>query len=148
MNQARRPFQSRTIAVWCEGCPGAVTTYIGRLDSAKRAGQEHWRPSGPHVVTQRLALRSELGVRLEVLEVAGRVAERYRLRCPSCGFDVIAGDRLGSRPGARSLWESPWGEIEQRVFDAARKTDVVLSKVADEGVSRLSLSALGRILTL
>ena len=101
-----------------------------------------WMIEGSHVQTQQLSL--ERGDP-EVLSLLGLAADRHRVRCPRCGFDVIAGDRLGPRPGVRHLWETERGAHGDR--SAAAKTDRALSKIADAGLTRLSLSALGLILS-
>ncbi len=136
--------------MWCEE-PSHDHTYIGRLESRRIGPYETWIPLGPHVTTQTLATPQEAGVKPEVLSLLGRFAMRHRLLCPVCGLDVLGGDRLGTRPGYRSIWESRGqdpGELDPQAHSAAEKTDVLLSKVADSGVSRLSLSAVGRILSL
>jgi hypothetical protein len=101
-----------------------------------------WTIEGRHVETQRLSIEQDHPYVLGVLD---RVAERHRVRCPACGLDVIAGDRLGGRPGVRHLWENQTGVSDGR--PAAAATDRALSKLADAGLSRLTLSALGRILS-
>jgi hypothetical protein len=103
---------------------------------------EMWTIEGQHVKTQRLSL--EQGPR-DILALMDRVVERHLVRCPRCGFDVIAGDRLGPRPGVRYLRENPPGVSHGG--PAAAATDRALSKLADAGVTRLTLSALGRILS-
>ena len=102
-----------------------------------------WTVEGSHVQTQRLSL--ERG-NADALSLLGRVAERYRIRCPHCGFDLIAGDRLGPVAGVRHLWETEPGAVGDG--SAAATTDRALSKLADNSVTRLSLSALGRILSM
>jgi hypothetical protein len=102
------------------------------------------------VTTEQLIRRSTAHVKYrDLLFLLDRVAERHRLLCPRCGFDVVAGDRLGQRPGFRALQETQAGdERDAQSNAAARRTDVALSKVADAGVSRLSLAAVDRIFGL
>lgn len=138
--------QPRTIAVWCE-VPSHEPAYLGQLSSRRQALCETWTPEGPHLTTQNLTLASDRAARTDVLGALGLIAQRHRYVCPECGFDVIAGDRL-DQPGARSVWErrDEPNAIDMQAFAAAEKTDALLSKVADAGVSRLSLTALAGIL--
>jgi hypothetical protein len=134
--------ESRVIEVWCEE-PSHAPIPLGSLTSGRIAASEVWTiEKGPHVEIQRLSL--EKGDP-RILELLDRVAIRHRVRCPRCGLDVVAGDRLGPRPGMRHLWESPPGVSDGR--PAAARTDRALSELADAGISRLTLSALGRILS-
>lgn len=148
----RRPYPGapRTIDVWCEA-RSHDPVLIGQLTSYRSGGSsETWTVTGPHVATEQLMRRDEGHARREVLSLAGRVAERHHLLCPRCGFDVVAGDRLGrGRPGFRALQETrAWDRIDAQSWVASRRTDVALSQVADAGVSRLSLSGVARILGL
>lgn len=147
----------RTIEVWCEE-RSHDPAHIASLISGRGPGaQETWRPSGPHVTTQRMTMAKHADAPLKGLELLGLVAERHRFVCPLCGLDVVAGDRMG-QPGAAAMWElsremsrmSDMSEagLDRKVFAASEKTDALLSKVADAGVSRLSLSGLGRIVSL
>jgi hypothetical protein len=95
--------ESRVIEVWCEE-RSHQPVLVGSLKSERIVLSEWWTIEGPHVELQRLSL--EQGPR-DILALLDRVAERYRVRCPRCGLDVIAGDRLGPRPGVRYLWENP-----------------------------------------
>ena len=133
--------ESRVIEVWCEE-PSHDPVLLGSLKSVCEVHFEMWTIEGQHVETQRLSLEQ---APRDVLALTDRVAERHRVRCPVCGLDVLAGDRLGPRSGVRYLWETPPGVSKDR--PAAAETDRALSKVADAGVSRLSLSTLGRILS-
>jgi hypothetical protein len=135
--------ESRVIEVWCEE-PSHEPVLLGSLKSEPIVASEWWTIEGPHVELQRLSLDKGPS---DILALLDRVAERYRLRCPRCGLDVIAGDRLGPRPGVRYLWENPdpLGGSDDR--PNAVKTDRALSTLADAGVTRLTLSALGRILS-
>jgi hypothetical protein len=136
--------ESRVIEVWCDE-PSHDPKLLGSLKSVSEGPPvEMWIVEGPHVQTQRLSLEEDHPYILAILD---RVAERYRLRCPRCGFDVVAGDRLGPRPGVRYLWENQPG-VDKGRPPVAAKTDRVLSEIADAGISRLSLSTLGRILSL
>jgi hypothetical protein len=133
--------QPRVIQVWCEA-PSHMPVQLGSLRSVEETHFEMWTVEGPHVETQRLAL--EQGPR-DILALTDRVAERHRVRCPACGFDVVAGDRLGPHPGMRHLWENRPGVDKGR--PTAVTTDRALSELADAGVTRLTLSTLGRILS-
>lgn len=134
--------ESRVIEVWCDE-PSHDPKSLGSLKSVRVGPVEMWIVEGPHVETQHLSI--DKGPR-GILAVLDRVAERYRVRCPRCGFDVVAGDRLGPRPGVRYLWENQSGVNRGR--PAAARTDRALSEIADAGISRLTLSALGRIVSL
>jgi hypothetical protein len=140
-DRRHRYRESRVIEVWCDE-PSHAPKLLGSLKSVSVGPVEMWTIEGPHVETQHL--RSDKGPR-DVLALLDRVAERYRMRCPRCGFNVVAGDRLGPRPGMRHLWENQPGVSDGR--PAAAKTDHALSTIADAGISRLTLSALGRILS-
>lgn len=142
------PTEPRTIEVWCEE-RSHEPVFLASLESGRVGPSESWKPTGPHLTTQRLTLASDEQVRDGVLWALGLIAHRARFLCPECGLDVIAGDRLG-QPGARSVAErrNDPNVIDTKAFAAAEKTDALLSKAADAGVSRLSLSALGRILSL
>src|SRR5512133_2142 len=134
--------ESRSIEVRCAEQSHAPIQ-LGSLKSVGYAHSEMWTIEGPHVQTQRLSIEED---HPDILAILDRVAERYRVRCPRCGFDVVAGDRLGPRPGVRRLWEeNPLGGSDGR--PAAAATDRALSELADAGVTRLTLSALGRILS-
>jgi hypothetical protein len=136
--------ESRIIEVWCEE-PSHEPKSLGSLKSVRVGPYEMWIVEGRHVQTQRLS--PDKGP-WDVLALHDRVAERYRVRCPRCGFDVVAGDRLGPRPGMRYLWEESEPVVSDgRQWHAALKTDRVLSTLAEAGVTRLTLAALGRILT-
>jgi hypothetical protein len=135
--------ESRVIEVWCEE-PSHEPVALGLLRSVSVVHFEVWTVDGPYVETQRLSPDKGPPDTLALLD---RVAERYRVRCPRCGFDVVAGDRLGPRPGMRYLWENQPG-VDKGRPPVAAKTDRVLSEIADAGISRLSLSTLGRILSL
>jgi hypothetical protein len=133
--------ESRVIEVWCEA-PSHAAVQLGSLKSVREGPVEMWTVEGPHVEMQRLSLDKGPP---DILALLDRVAERHRVRCPRCGLDVLAGDRLGPRPGVRYLWENEPGVSDGR--PAAAATDRALSTLADVGVSRLTLSALGRILS-
>jgi hypothetical protein len=133
--------ESRVIEVWCEA-PSHAPVPLGSLKSVNETHLETWTIEGQHVETQHVSI--EQGPQ-DILDLLDRAAERHRVRCPRCGLDVIAGDRLGPRPGVRHLWENQPGVSDGR--PAAAATDRALSKLADAGVSRLTLSALGRILS-
>jgi hypothetical protein len=134
--------ESRVIEVWCEE-PSHAPIPLGSLTSERAAAFEVWTiEEGPHVEIQRLSLEEGDPRVLELLDL---VAIRHRVRCPRCGLDVLAGDRIGPRPGVRYLWETQRGAAKVR--PAAAATDRALSTLADAGISRLSLSALGRILS-
>jgi hypothetical protein len=134
--------ESRVIEVRCEE-PSHTPVDLGSLKSVRVGPVEVWTVEGPHVETQHLS--PDKGPR-DILALLDRVAERYRVRCPRCGFDVVAGERLGPRPGVRRLWEeNPLGGSDGR--PAAATTDRALSELADAGVTRLTLATLGRILS-
>jgi hypothetical protein len=135
--------ESRVIEVWCEE-PSHAPVRLGSLKSVNVTHFEMWIVEGRHVQTQRLS--PDKGP-WDILALLDRVAERYRVRCPRCGFDVVAGDRLGPRPGIRYLWENEPGVSDGRQWHAALTTDRVLSTLADAGISRLTLAALGRMLS-
>jgi hypothetical protein len=141
-DRRHRYRESRVIEVWCEE-PSHAPKLLGSLKSVSVGPVEMWTVEGPHVQTQHL---SPDKAPRDVLALLDRVAERHRMRCPRCGFDVVAGDRLGPRPGMRHLWENEPGVDRGR--PVAAKTDRALSEIADAGTSRLTLSALGRILSL
>jgi hypothetical protein len=144
MEERRRHLyrESRVIEVWCEE-PSHAPVHLGSLKSVSVGPPvEEWIVEGRHVQTQHLSLEED---HPDILAVLDRVAERYRVRCPRCGFDVIAGDRLGPRPGVRHLWENPPGVSDGR--PAAAATDRALSTLADAGFTRLTLTTLGRILS-
>ena len=135
--------ESRVIEVWCEE-PSHTPILLGSLKSVNiGAPVEMWIVEGDHVETQNLSI--EKG-HPDILALLDQVAERYRVRCPKCGLDVVAGDRLGPRPGVRYLRENQPGVYKGR--PGAAMTDRALSTLADAGFSRLTLSALGRILSL
>lgn len=148
----RETTDSRGIEIWCEA-QSHQPVFIGQVDSYQGpALLEMWKPSGPHLTTERLVLtRHEYANRVnpDLLINLGAWAERHRFLCPSCGLDVLAGDRLGHK-GMRALWETQDapGTGDPQSSAAAEKTDSLLSKVADAGVSRLSLAAFGHILSM
>ena len=131
---------------------------LGELISGRIALFETWSLAGEHVEVQVLSFEEGDPRALALL---GLLAERYRVRCPHCGLDIVAGDRLGGHPGLDSLarareqnaglpaseWTSPSTTVNPRV-SIAETTDDVLSQLADRGLTRLSLSALGRILSM
>lgn len=122
---------SRTIEVWCDE-PSHDPVHLGGFKSEYDLPNcEIWRAAGPHVENQRTN------------RAGFRDGRRSRFRCPDCGLDVVAGDRIGGR-GMRSIVDGK----TLRGWYAGERTDGLLSRAADAGVSRLSLSALGRILTL
>jgi hypothetical protein len=145
MEERRRHLyrgESRVIEVWCDE-PSHDPKLLGSLTSEPVVHQEVWTIEGRHVETQRLSLEED---HPDILAILDRIAERYRVRCPRCGFDVVAGDRLGPRPGVRRLWEeNPLGGSDGRPTAAA--TDRALSTLADAGIKRLTLAMLGRILS-
>jgi hypothetical protein len=140
----RHPYREpRVIEVWCDETSHA-SVQLGSLKSVCEGPVEMWTIEGRHVETQRLSVEQDHPYILGILD---RVAERHRVRCPACGLDVIAGDRLGGRPGVRHLWENETGVSDGRSDAAAAATDRALSTLADAGITRLTLSALGRILS-
>jgi hypothetical protein len=124
--------------------PSHTPVDLGSLKSVRVGPAEVWTIEGPHVQTQHLS--PDKGPP-DILALLDRVAERYRVRCPKCGFDVVAGDRLGPRPGMQHLWENPDPLGGSDGSRAAAATDRALSELADAGVTRLTLAALGRILS-
>lgn len=142
------PSVARKIEVWCEA-RSHEPVYLGVLTSRQGVAlQEVWVPEGPHLTTEALILARHEHADPDVLGALGMIAERHRFLCPKCGLDVLAGDRLAGtsgRPGFRSVWERS-GDRDVRAV--AVKTDALLSQTADAGVSRLPLSALGRMLSL
>jgi hypothetical protein len=126
--------ESWVIEVWCDE-PSHAPVHLGSLKSVREGPPvETWTIEGRHVETQRLSIEQDHPYILGVLD---RIAERHRVRCPVCGLDVIAGDRLGPRPGVRHLQENPLGVSDGRPTAAA--TDRALSTLADADVTRLTL---------
>lgn len=150
------------IGIWCDR--GHDPTYIGALASDTDGV---WSASGPHVdMDVRNAAAAKDQPDPQMLKFAGPLVRRYVFRCPECRLDVPAADRLGTAwqteiripyPGHRhdrARTVAQWGVGEVVVVpgtaetEGGRKTREALATFTSTGVSRLSLSGLGRILSM
>lgn len=166
MKQVPRARQeTRFVALFCdaETCGGES---IATLGSYFDGLYEVWTVAdgGVH---ERLVHHDDDGRDVDRLDELGMVAHRFKLVCPTCGYDITVADLLGmgvrsmanqraGRP-ARSEESAPpavkdvsgddvWSE--RAVYTSPRRRELMtsLSRVADAGVSRIPLAAFGRIL--
>lgn len=144
-------FQSRTLVIYCdneahkESNPVTVSTLVSYL----RDGTEWWEPDAES--TEYLIDPDDAAYALHALGLLGWVAQRHKLVCGLCGASPLTlADRLGV--GWTTVRETRAASPSAASPAAAAKWDRAaagcgrLSRFADSGVSRLSMTTLRRIL--
>lgn len=168
MTGSAKLWYSRTIMIVCDARSHVEQTgdvAIGQLTSGRPSGLpldidvgvEYWVPSGPHVTASEGVPPAFREAATGIKSLAAQIVTRYRFRCPHCGLDVEAGDRIGGKHtsvGYLSVLEmnantgEPDDDPIRRGVVRGLATDENLTRMADAGVSRVSLTALGRILQM
>jgi hypothetical protein len=134
-----RSWVPRTITVVCDAGSHAEVE-VCQLVSKRRAVQEQWIPTGER---QTLVHSEDYDGTNEIaLRMLGRVAERYKIVCVECGDDITLGDMLGTG------WTTMLTHRANDEIDIDFTPHNNLSRVADSGVSRLSMTGLRRTLQM
>lgn len=137
----------RIIKVWCDA-PMHAPVMVGALVALADGGREFWEAVTDGLLRPRVDEQDVADA-----DVLGRllIARLVRFRCSECGLDIQAGDRLGgilAAPGLNVLSGADNSDAWERRLTNSWATAARLSALADNDVSRLSLSTFGRILQM